>query len=353
MSTNAGLLSVICGFLFPSNAVAVQRHVAASGRAIVSSSALGYLPSCWHTSSSGNSSSLKPPRTHHSLRCIVSLSLHSLTNPASPNLLTQCTATDTSFMSGECHSPVLRVHDLELYTVGVGTTRATTWQSDERLICAEACTLQHPSQPSAMSANIVGIAQEALKTGAQESAIFDQHHYRWLTHASKICNRRQRGGSDASVVPFLDIWTLEFHKRHGRLLRQQVGGANGVVNPVVLPFHRTQVSRKFRGLKRGTHAICERYPVADTLDNTSDDTKSGDRGHVLGDRSSAAASQCPKTYVVEGLARYPEAARGAERRASCRAVGSRQTTAPPLFSLRELQAGDRRSADAVCISGNQ
>jgi hypothetical protein len=71
----------------------------------------------------------------------------------------------------------------------------------------------------------------------------------------------------------------------------------------------------------------------------------------LGDKPSAA-NQIPKTDV-EGLAWYSETARSAERRASCRAGGSRQTTATSPFGLRELQTGDRRSADAVCISGNQ
>jgi hypothetical protein len=203
-----------------------------------------------------------------------------------------------------------------------------------------------------MSANIVGTAQEAIEAGTQEPSLFDQHHYRWLTHASKICNRRQRGRSDAPVVPFLDIWALEFHKRHGRLLRQQVGGENGVVEPIVFPFHRSQISRKCRGFERGTHTLYERHPFADTIDNASGDTKSGDRGHVLGDRP-GAANDCPETDVVEGLARYSEAARATERRAPCNASGPRQRSASSSFGLRELQAGDRRSADAVCIAGNQ
>jgi hypothetical protein len=45
-------------------------------------------------------------------------------------------------MSGECHSPVLRVRDLELYSVGAATPRALNRQNDERLIHAEACMLQ-------------------------------------------------------------------------------------------------------------------------------------------------------------------------------------------------------------------
>ena len=229
--------------------------------------------------------------------------------------------------------------------------RASTRQSDERLICAEACMLQHRCEAQLRVADTVGTAQEALKAGTQEPSVFDQHHYRWLTHASKICNRRQRGRSDASVVPFLDIWALEFHKRHGRLLRQQIGGANGVVDPVVFPFHRSQISRKLRGLERGTHAIRERHPCPNTIDNAGGDTKSRDRGNVLGDKPSAA-TQISKTGV-EGLAWYSETARSAQRRASCRTDGSQRTTAPSPFGLRELQTGNRRSADAVCISGDQ
>jgi len=199
---------------------------------------------------------------------------------------------------------------------------------------------------------VFGTAQEALKAGTQEPSIFDQHRYRWLTHASKICNRRQRGRSDASVVPVLDLWALEFHKRHGRLLRQQVGGANGVVNPIVLPLHRPQVSGKFRGLERGTHAVHERHSFKDTIDDASGDTKSGNRGDVVGHRSSAAC-KISKTDV-EGLARHSEAARATERRReSSSADGPRQRAASSPFGLRELQTRDRRSADAVCVSRNQ
>jgi hypothetical protein len=150
-----------------------------------------------------------------------------------------------------------------------------------------------------------GTAQEALEAGTQEPSLFDQHRYRWLTHESKICNRRQRGRSDASVVPFLDIWAIEFHKRHGRILRQHGGGENGVVDPLVLPFHRSQISTKFREFERGTHAICERHPFKNTIDDASGDTESGGQGDVLGDKPSAAY-QGSKTDV-EGLARYPEA----------------------------------------------
>jgi hypothetical protein len=50
--------------------------------------------------------------------------------------------TSLSLMSGECHSPVLRVRDLELYSVGAATPRALNRQNDERLIHAEACMLQ-------------------------------------------------------------------------------------------------------------------------------------------------------------------------------------------------------------------
>lgn len=196
-----------------------------------------------------------------------------------------------------------------------------------------------------------GTAQEALKAGTQEPSLFDQHRYRWLTHSSKICNRRQRGRSDASVVPFLDIWAIEFHKRHGRILRQRGGGENGVFDPLVLPFHRSQISRKFRGLERGTHAVCERHPFANTIDDASGDTEGGGRGDVLGNTPSAAY-QGSKTDV-EGLARYPEATRATEGRASSNADGSRQTAASSPFGLRELQAGDRRSAVAVCIAGYQ
>jgi hypothetical protein len=196
-----------------------------------------------------------------------------------------------------------------------------------------------------------GTAQEALKAGTQEPSLFDQHRYRWLTHESKICNRRQRGRSDASVVPFLDIWAIEFHKRHGRILRQHGGGENGVVDPLVLPFHRSQISTKFREFERGTHAICERHPFKNTIDDASGDTESGGQGDVLGDKPSAAY-QGSKTDV-EGLARYPETARATERRDSISAGGSRQTAASSSFGLRELRAGNRRSADAVCIPGHQ
>jgi hypothetical protein len=196
-----------------------------------------------------------------------------------------------------------------------------------------------------------GTAQEAFKAGTQEPGLFDQHHYRWLTHASKICDRRQRGRSDASVVPFLDVCALELHTRHGRILRQQGGGANGVVDPLVLPFHRSQVSREFRGLERRTYAFCERHPFANTFVDASGDTESGGRGNVLGNKP-GAANQCSETDV-EGLTWHLETAKPTEGRPSVRAGGSRQTAASSSFGLRELQAGDRCSAVAVCITGHQ
>ena len=204
-----------------------------------------------------------------------------------------------------------------------------------------------------INAKIDGTAQEALKAGTQEPSVFDQHHYRWLMHASNICNRRKRGGSDAPVVPFLDVWAFEFYKRHARLLRQQAGGAHGVIDPIILPFYRSQISGRSRrrGLECRTHAIHEQHTIADTNDDASSDTKSGDRGNVVGCKP-GTADQCSKTNV-EGLARHSEAARTTERRAYSSAGGPRQRAASSPFGLRELQAGYRRSADADCISGNQ
>lgn len=74
----------------------------------------------------------------------------------------------------------------------------------------------------------------------------------------------------------------------------------------------------------------------------------------MGDSSIAANCWSKTNYAnVEGLTRHSEAARASERRASTGASGSRQRAASPRFGLRELQTGDRCSADAVCISGNQ
>lgn len=55
-------------------------------------------------------------------------------------------------MSGECHSPVLRVRDLELYSVETTAPHAFSRRSDDRLIYAEACMLQLSSQPWVTSA---------------------------------------------------------------------------------------------------------------------------------------------------------------------------------------------------------
>jgi hypothetical protein len=68
-----------------------------------------------------------------------------------------------------------------------------------RLVCSKASRLCSQSH-----ANTAISAQEHFSTVAQaEAQKFERLHYRWLTHASRLCDKRRRGDSNAPVVAFI------------------------------------------------------------------------------------------------------------------------------------------------------
>jgi hypothetical protein len=185
-------------------------------------------------------------------------------------------------------------------------------------------------------------AQEHIPAVTQAQAQdFERLRYRWLTHASRLCDRRRRRGSDAPVVAVLDIWAIEYHKREGEFLQAQAAGACGVVDPVVLPLHRfASGGAGCRELECGPHPFLERYPVTRFDVDAERDARGGARGDVLGDQICAptTTSTTPSTRHTEAETLNARAPIDIDR-GRCRADKS-------ALTLRELQNGGGICADA-------
>jgi hypothetical protein len=143
-------------------------------------------------------------------------------------------------------------------------------------------------------------AQEHFPPVTQaEAQDLERLRYRWLTHASRLCDRRRRRGSDAPVVAFFDIWAIEYHKREGECLQAQAAGACRVVDPVILPLHRLTGGggggTGRRELECGPHSFLERYPVTRFDVDAERDAKGRARRDVLGDHICAAMPELPIT----------------------------------------------------------
>jgi hypothetical protein len=189
---------------------------------------------------------------------------------------------------------------------------------------------------------MVVTAQEYFSAVTQAQAQdFERLCYRWLTHASRLCDRRRRRGSDAPVVAFLDIWAIEYHKREGEFLQAQAAGACRVVDPVFLPLHGVaDGGAGHRELECGPHSFLERYAVTRIDFYAEGNTQSGARGDVLGDQTCAASttSATTSTRHTEAKALGTGSPNDIDR-CQCRADESAHT-------LRELQIGHGTCDDA-------
>jgi hypothetical protein len=191
-------------------------------------------------------------------------------------------------------------------------------------------------------------AQEHFPPVTQaEAQDLERLRYRWLTHASRLCDRRRRRGSDAPVVAFLDIWAIEYHKREGKCLQAQAAGACRVVDPVILPLHRLTGGGEGGGggtgrreLECGPHSFLERYPVTRFDVDAERDAKGRVRRDVLGDHICAATttSATPSTRHPEAEALDAGAPNNVDR--------DRYRSDKSALTLRELQIGTGICADA-------
>lgn len=215
------------------------------------------------------------------------------------------------------------------------------------------CHVYSP-QYSRYHAEIVLPAQEPLSAIVKaEAENFEELRYRWLTHASRLCDRRRRGDSDAPVVAFLDIWAIEHHKRKGEILQAEAAGACRVIDPLCLPPPFVQLRSGAGGFTVGSggykfecgpHSF-RRHSVTTVDSVTEGNAKSGARGNIIGDQSRAVTT----SNNIHGETRYTEAEE-LETRGPSDIHGSRHRAPTPSLAVRQVRIRNGRCTDTDCLS---
>lgn len=219
-------------------------------------------------------------------------------------------------------------------------------------------------------------AQEALqagKTAEIDQSILEQHRYRWLTHASKICNRRQHGRSDSPIVPCLRSLRSgsELPRPSNAVLQERKdSGERQSIASFVLPPYRPRLPSCYgqRSFQRRTYPVPE-HSITNAAVDADRHPRSGDRGNVVGDQRKAIAS--PGTQTKDGnrrdaLGERPsithaspteEEEEGTSRHTEAEGIRASDADGPgpsgsgprietSALALRALQAGDGTCAEA-------
>jgi hypothetical protein len=209
-----------------------------------------------------------------------------------------------------------------------------------RLVCSKASRLCSQSH-----ANTAISAQEHFSTVAQaEAQKFERLHYRWLTHASRLCDKRRRGDSNAPVVAFLHLWPIECRKREELFLQAKASRACRVIDPVLLPLHGVAGGSRCREFERGTHSFLAQE--FERGKHSYGDTRSGVGGNVVGDKDCATTNSAT---AAERSTQHTEAeALDARARIEFEKGQLGATTWDPM---RELQTTNGFCPCAVGFSG--
>lgn len=209
----------------------------------------------------------------------------------------------------------------------------------QRLVCSEA-----PRPYSQLHADIAISAQEHFSTVAQaEAQKFEGLHYRWLTHASRLCDRRRRGDSNAPVVALLNLWPIECRKREELFLQAQAARACRIIDPVLLPLHGVTGGSGCREFERGTHSLLAQE--FERGKHSYGDAGNGDGGTIVGDQDCATTASAT---TEERSTQHTEAALDAGAPIEFEKGRRGSTTWSPM---RELQTTDRFCPYAVSFSG--
>lgn len=190
-----------------------------------------------------------------------------------------------------------------------------------------------------MYADIVAPAQETLSTIAQaEAENIEGLRYRWLTHASRLCDERKRGKSESPLLAFLDIWAFEYHKQEGQFLQAEAARARRVVDPVVLPLHRFAGGTGGHGLERRPHPVLKQYSGKDTNTDAEDNTGCGSRGDVIGDQTRNNDSRASPQGSASSQGDFE--AKAFKTRHVSNTHGIRIRAATSALTMRDLRASD-------------
>ncbi|KAM0702397.1 hypothetical protein Q7P35_011307 [Cladosporium inversicolor] len=224
----------------------------------------------------------------------------------------------------DCHSPLLFVRDLDHYFDSDKPHASSKGNCNELNYLA-----QTPQEPFPVIAQGKTQSLEALR-------------YRWLTHASRLCDRRRRRSSDAPVVALLDTWAIEHHKRQGEILQAETAGACRVVDSHSLPRPSLRLGGGIRGLtdrpgrpilKRRSHSF-RRHSVTnvDIAGDAEGDAGGGARRNVIGDHTCATAT----SDNARDETRYTEA-KALETGDSLESYGPGHGAASPDLTMRQVR----------------